>query len=365
MKKIRKAMTAVMAMILALALTACSSGSSTESSSTSSGTESSTQSSAVSESSETSETSAVSTEGLRAPKNGKQYKVGVILMIENGAFTDMRDGFEQEMRDKGFTEDQMTFDYKCAQGDATNLQTIAQSMSDGSYDFVCTVATPPTQAMVNLGSDTPVIFVAVSAPVAAGVITDMDKPDKNATGTSNAIPMEQIFGLSQKYTPDAKKFGFLYCTSEVNSVNTVNEAKKYCDANGLTYVEKTVTNSSEVQQAAQSLAGSVDALFIPNDSVVQSAMSLVSQVARDAKIPIYASSATTVASGAFATVAISDTGIGRISADKAIQYLQGTDIADIPAEVVPADQTVINEDTMKALGLEVTDSDVTFVKESQ
>lgn len=356
-------MTAVMALILALALTACSSGSgSSDSSSQSPATDSTVQSLAASESSAT---SAVSTEGLRAPKNGKQYKVGVILMIENGAFTDMRDGFEQEMRDKGFTEDQMTFDYKCAQGDATNLQTIAQSMSDGSYDLVCTVATPPTQAMVNLGSDTPVIFVAVSAPVAAGVITDMDKPDKNATGTSNAIPMEGIFGLSEKYTPDAKKFGFLYCTSEVNSVNTVNEAKKYCDANGYTYVEKTVTNSSEVQQAAQSLAGSVDALFIPNDSVVQSAMSLVSQVARDAKIPIYASSATTVASGAFATVAISDTGIGRISADKAIQYLQGTDIADIPAEVVPADQTVINEDTMKALGLNVTDSDVTFVKDAQ
>ena len=138
----------------------------------------------------------------------------------------------------------------------------------------------------------------------------MDHPDKNATGTSNAIPVSDIFALNNQLTPDCKTFGFLYCTSEVNSVNTIEAAKEYCDANGLSYKEATVTNSSEVQQAAQSLVGSVDAMFVPNDSVIQASMTLVSEVARDAKIPVYCSSATTVESGAFATVAISDKGIG-------------------------------------------------------
>ena len=299
------------------------------------------------------------------PKNGKQYKVGVIQMIENGAFNDMREGFIDELRKKGFSEDQMTIDYKNAQGDATNLQTIAQGMADGSYDLVATVATPPTQAMVNAGTDTPVIFVSVSDPIAAGVISDMEKPDKNATGTSNAIPVEDIFKLSQKLTPNAKTFGFLYCTSEVNSVSTVKAAKEYCDANGIPYKEAVVTNSSEVQQAAQSLADEVDAIFIPNDSVIQSAMTLVSQVCRDAKIPTYASSATTVQSGAFATIAISDKEIGAKSADMAIAYLDGKAIADIPSIVVPASATVVNEDTMKALGLSVPDDgSITFVKDA-
>ena len=115
------------------------------------------------------------------------YTVGIIQLIENGAFNDMREGFIEELQAKGYTEDKLTVDYKCAQGDATNLQTIAQSMADGDYDLVCTIATPATQAMVNLETDTPVVFIAVSAPVAAGVITDMNHPDKNATGTSNAI----------------------------------------------------------------------------------------------------------------------------------------------------------------------------------
>ena len=241
-------------------------------------------------------------------------------------------------------------------------------MADGDYDLVCTIATPATQAMVNLETDTPVVFIAVSAPVAAGVITDMDHPDKNATGTSNAIPVSDIFALNNQLTPDCKTFGFLYCTSEVNSVNTIEAAKEYCDANGLSYKEATVTNSSEVQQAAQSLVGSVDAMFVPNDSVIQASMTLVTEVARDAKIPVYGSSATMVDSGAFATVAISDKGIGAMSADMAVQILEGTAVADIPAVVVPASATVINNQTLEALGItlpEDVQSTATFVDDAK
>ncbi|MDO4266250.1 MAG: ABC transporter substrate-binding protein [Eubacteriales bacterium] len=297
---------------------------------------------------------------------GEELKVGIIQMIENGAFNDMREGFIEELRAKGYDEDRLVIDYKNAQGDASNLQTIAQGMADGSYDLVATIATPATQAMVNTGSQTPVIFVAVSSPLAAGVISDMEHPDKNATGTSNAIPVGDIFDLSSRLTPDAKTFGFLYCTSEINSVSTVEAAKEYCDANGIAYREAVVTNSSEVQQAAQSLAGEVDAIFIPNDSVIQSAMTLVSEVARDAKIPVYASSATTVASGAFATIAVSDKEIGARSADMAVQYFEGTEIAEIPAVVVPASATVVNSDAVEALGITLPEDETyTFVKDAE
>lgn len=100
--------------------------------------------------------------------------------------------------------------------------------------------------------------------------------------------------------------------------------KNNLDDQGLSYKEAVVTNSSEVQQAAQSLAGEVDAIFVPNDSVIQSAMPMVTEVARDAKIPVYGSSAVMVDSGAFATIAISDTEIGAQTADMALEYLNGT-----------------------------------------
>lgn len=294
--------------------------------------------------------------GSSSEKSSGKIKVGVIQLIENGAFNDMKDGFIEELRAKGYTEDKCDIVVKSAQGDTATLNTICQEMVDSRMDLVATIATPATQAMVNMDSDIPVVFISVSAPVAAGVTSNMEKPDKNATGTSNAIPVSDIFNLSDSLTPGNKTYGLIYNTGEVNSVNTVKDAKSYLDGKGLKYVEAVVTNSSEIQQAAESLVGSVDAIFVPNDSVVQSGMAQITEITRKNKIPVYACSATTVQSGAFATVALNDKQIGSQSADMAVEILGGRKVADVPSVVVPASGTVINQNTMEALGVTIPDS---------
>ncbi len=294
--------------------------------------------------------------GSSSEKSSGKIKVGVIQLIENGAFNDMKDGFIEELRAKGYTEDKCDIVVKSAQGDTATLNTICQEMVDSRMNLVATIATPATQAMVNMDSDIPVVFISVSAPVAAGVTSNMEKPDKNATGTSNAIPVSDIFNLSDSLTPGNKTYGLIYNTGEVNSVNTVKDAKSYLDGKGLKYVEAVVTNSSEIQQAAESLVGSVDAIFVPNDSVVQSGMAQITEITRKNKIPVYACSATTVQSGAFATVAMNDKQIGSQSADMAVEILGGRKVADVPSVVVPASGTVINQNTMEALGVTIPDS---------
>ena len=294
--------------------------------------------------------------GSSSEKSSGKIKVGVIQLIENGAFNDMKDGFIEELRAKGYTEDKCDIVVKSAQGDTATLNTICQEMVDSRMDLVATIATPATQAMVNMDSYIPVVFISVSAPVAAGVTSNMEKPDKNATGTSNAIPVSDIFNLSDSLTPGNKTYGLIYNTGEVNSVNTVKDAKSYLDGKGLKYVEAVVTNSSEIQQAAESLVGSVDAIFVPNDSVVQSGMAQITEITRKNKIPVYACSATTVQSGAFATVAMNDKQIGSQSADMAVEILGGRKVADVPSVVVPASGTVINQNTMEALGVTIPDS---------
>lgn len=343
---------AAMAAAMALTMAGCGGSNAAE-------TTAAADSEAASENGDASEAAASEAKG--------DIKVGVIQMIDNGAFADMRDGFSEELTEK-YTGGKVDIVYKNAQGDAAALNTICQEMADSGVDLIATIATPATQAMVNLETDIPVFFIAVSNPVGAGVITDMEKPDKNATGTSNAIPVEDIFALSDKLTPDCKTYGMLYNTSEINSVSTVENAKKYLDDQGLSYKEAVVTNSSEVQQAAQSLAGEVDAIFVPNDSVIQSAMPMVTEVTRDAKIPVYGSSAVMVDSGAFATIAISDTEIGAQTADMALEYLNGTAMEDIAAVVVPASNMVINQDTADALEITFSDEvqkEATFVKDAE
>ncbi|WP_186842130.1 ABC transporter substrate-binding protein [Acetobacterium fimetarium] len=285
--------------------------------------------------------------------NGKKLKVGIIQMIENGAFNDMRDGFIQELRDKGYSEDKLEIVVKNAQGDTSNLNTIAQEMSDGSYDLVATIATPASQTFVNMKSETPQVFIAVSDPVKAGIVSTMEKPDHNATGTSNPIPVQKIVDLSKTLTPGIKTFGIIYNTSEVNSVSTVNKAKEYMAAQGYAVSEAVVTNSSEVQQAIEGLLSGVDAVFIPNDSVIQNAMPTVAAAAKTAQKPVYGSSAVMVNSGALATVAIGDKAIGAASADMAVQIFEGKTPADIPAVNVEATDTLINQTTADAIGITV------------
>ncbi len=283
----------------------------------------------------------------------KHYNVGIVQIIDNGAFYDMREGFMAQMRANGYGEDVMTFHYKNAQGDSTNLNAICQEMVNSKYDFVVAIATPAAQAMVNMDSDIPVFYIAVADPLGARVITDMQKPDKNATGTTHAIPLEAIFELANKVTPEAKTFGLLYNTGEINAVTTINKTKEYLSANGMNYEEAIVTNSAEVQQAAQSLVGKIDAFFIPNDSVIQSAMDVVSEIALEAKLPSYSASTTTVMSGALATIAIDDTKLGAITAEMATEYLNGKKISEIPAIIVPASKTVFNQGTANTLGIEL------------
>ena len=288
-------------------------------------------------------------------QDAETVRLGIIQIIDNGAFTDMREGFIARMRELGYGEDRLDIDYRNAGGDAGTLHSICQSMVSARKDVIVSIATPATQAIVNMESGIPVFFISVSNPVGAGVITDMSKPDKLATGTSNAIPVEEMFRLADRLTPGYETYGVIYSPGEINSVTTIENAKRYMDANGIAYREAVVTASSEVQQATQALAGRVDVIFVPNDSIVQNAMAQVAEVARDAKIPVYGSSAVMVASGAFATISIDDPTIGAMTADMVHEYLSGKPIEDIPSVVVSDFTMVINKTTADAIDVTLPD----------
>ncbi len=283
--------------------------------------------------------------------DSKTKKIAIIQQVENGAFNDMRQGIIDQLQIKKYISGQSDVDYQCADGDSTNLNTICQSVANGDYDAVFTIATPATQGMVNMESDIPVFFCAVSAPVEAGVISDMDKPDMNATGTSNAIPVEEIFNLSSEITPDVKSYGLLYSSKTDSAVNTVEQAKKYLDGQKISYTEGAVVEDNEISTTVENLCKKCDAIFIPNDAVMQAAMSTITEITRENKIPVYGSSATMVDSGCLATKAIDDHGIGVKTADMAIEYFDGKKVEDIPSIIVPFDNITVNSDTAKALGI--------------
>ena len=338
MKNMKKFTALFLAAVMGMSLFAgCGSSSSTAETSKAASSAAASEASAAEE-------SAAPAEGSAATSDAK---IGLITLVENGAFMDMKSGITDKLTTAGYTN----VDYQCAGGDTTALQTIVTSMTDGSYDLVITIATPPTQAVVNIESDTPNVFCAVSAPVAAGVISALETPDKNSTGVSNAIPVSEILALAQDTTP-ATKYGLIYSGNEDNATNTIQQCKEYLDSVNIAYVEKTAPTANDIETATNALIEEgAEVIFVPNDSIIQDGVTTLANICKENKIPTYCASATTVASGCFATLAIDDYGIGEKAAEKAIQILEGAALTDVPAEVVGIDYCSINKTTMEALGL--------------
>ena len=298
-----------------------------------------------------------------ASQSGDPYEVAIVQLVDNSAFTEMIDAFEGKMRDLGYTEDQMTFDVKNAQGDMSTLNTICAELKNADYDLIVPIVTPATQAVVNQELKAPVVFISVTDPVGAGIMSALDTPDKNATGTSNIVPVDEIFKLAETLTPGIKNIGVLYCSGEKNAVQTVEKAKAFFDANGYTCHETTVASSAEVQQAAQSLAASgVDAIYVPIDSTVQSAMAQVVEAANNAGIPVYGSDPVMVKSGALACVSVSNTQLGQRSAEMADEILKGKPVSQIPAEAMSNYNYVVSQSAADVLGITLPeDGSVTII----
>lgn len=294
-----------------------------------------------------------STSGSKA--DGKK-KIAIVQLVDNDAFTEMIDSFKAKMNELGYTDENTTFDLFNAQGDNSNLNSIASNVKNKDYDLIVPIVTPATQAVVNQNPTAPVVYISVTNPVGAGILSDMSKPDKNATGTSNIIPVDEIFSLTKVLTPDVKKIGILYCNGETNAVQTVKKAKEYLDSsNEFTYEETTVTNSSEVTQAANLLATKVDAIYIPIDSTVQSAMPSVVEAATKNNIPVYGSDPVMVKSGALGCVSVSNKQLGEKSAEMADEILKGTKVSDIPSVALTDYQYVLSKSTADTLKITVPD----------
>lgn len=288
------------------------------------------------------------------PAAEDKYVVAIVQHIDHPSLNEIRESIIGEFEDQGFG-DQIEVVYKNANGDASVLTSIMQDLVSDEVDMIVPIATNTAQTAMATTSDIPIVFSAVSNPVEAGLVTAFDQTTGNITGVSNAIAIEDIFVLAQELSPEAKTFGFIYNSSEINSETGIKRAKAYCDANGLQYKEATVTGTADVQQAASSLVGDVDAFFTPNDNTVAAAMATYLQVANDAELPIYVGADSMVKDGGLATVGINYTTLGKQTAQMVIRIYQGAAIADTPVEQINSYAEMINRKTAEELGLTISE----------
>lgn len=283
------------------------------------------------------------------------YKIGIVQPMDHPSLNQIRDTIVSELNAQGLGE-KIEISLQNANGDMNLLQTIMQKLVGEGVDMIVPIATPSAQAAMAATDKIPIVFSAVSNPVEAGLVKSFSETTGNITGVSNSIPVADIFELSKILTPEAEVYGFIYNSSEINSVASIGKAKSYCDKNNIPYKEVSITGTADLQQAVLSLTDEVDVFFTPNDNTVASAMATYFQMAFDAGIPIYVGADSMVRDGGLATVGIDYTVLGIQTANMITRIIGGEKISENQVEQIVEYANVINSDVADAFGIQVPES---------
>lgn len=286
-------------------------------------------------------------------KSGKTPVVSVAQIVEHKSLNTIRDSFTAEMEELGYKDgENIKLDYKDAGGQQNTLNSIMSTFAGNKSDVIVAIATPTAMAAAKYSKDIPVVFSAVSDPVGAGLMKDLNKPDNNITGTSDEIQVDQILDLALKVNPKLKKLGFIYNSSEANSVSNLEKAKAFCKEHNIELIEGSGANITDIQSAVSVLTEKCDAIFAPNDNTVASSMSVLVETANKKKVPVYTGADSMVSDGGFASVGIDYTDLGKETARMVDKILKGEKVADIPVKVFKENLNIyVNEKTMKELGV--------------
>lgn len=283
-------------------------------------------------------------------------KIGILQFVTHDALDEIERGIEDGLADAGYEGSNVKLTLLNAEADQSKIQTMSKKLVNDGNDIVIGIATPAAQGLASATSDIPVIMGAISDPVGAKLVKNLDQPEGNVTGLSNHVPLAQTVELIEMVTPDAKTIGVLYASSEDNSVSQVKEFTQYAEKSGLKVVEYAVPSTNEITTTMSVMTGKVDAIFVPQDNTIASAFPTVVTAANAAKIPIYSSVDTMVKQGSIASVAQSQYDLGLETAKIAVKILAGKKVLEVPVKVVDTGTPTLNLKAAKELGITIPDS---------
>ena len=277
--------------------------------------------------------------------------IGISKIVAHPALDALEQGVQDGVRE---SFPQARFDLQNANGEMSTAASIAQKFKAEGVNLAVGIATPTAQALVNAIKDRPVLFCAVTDPQGAGLVASVKKGEKGVTGTSDMTPVREQIMLLNRVKP-IKTLGHVYCSGEANAVTLAGIAKQVCQDLGIKFVETTVTNSSEVKQAVQTIAPRVDGIYLSNDNTIFSALAAVTQVAMKHKIPVMSADPSSAEThDVLAAWGFDYYKMGRVTGRLAADILNGAKPEDIPTVYMtePSDvDLLINMDVAAKLGL--------------
>lgn len=291
---------------------------------------------------------------LAGVAQAETVKMGITQIVEHPALDASRQGALDELAEHGYVEgDNLSVDFQNAQGDTSIAAQIARKFAGDRLDLVLAISTPSAQAAAAAMPETPIVFTAVTDPLMARLVSDMDAPGRNITGVIDAPPLEAQLQLIRDMFPAAERLGVLYNPGEANSVSQIEQLSEMAPTLDFTLVEVTASRTSEVMGAARSLAGRVDAVYVPVDNTIVSALESVLRVGYDADIPVFTGDTSSIERGALASLGFSYYDMGRQTGALIARILDGEQVGDIAVGAVETLELFLNRGAAEQIGYEI------------
>jgi putative ABC transport system substrate-binding protein len=286
--------------------------------------------------------------------SAQTYTISVNQFVEHPALDAVLKGFQDYLKDNGV---KVKYNVHNAQANMGTATQIAKQMIGEKPDLLVAIATPSSQAVAQANAKAPAdmkrpfLFSAVTDPVAAGLVKDAQAPGGFTTGVSDLLPLEEHIDMVLTYKPGIKKLGLLYNAGEANSKANLAGIKKIAARKGFTVVEATASKTADVFQAAKSLVGRVDAIFVPTDNTIVSALESVIKVGVQNKLPVFCADVDSVKRGAIAAMGFDYYKHGYQTGAMALRILNGEKPAGMPVEFQKDLQLYINKVYSEKMGL--------------
>jgi putative tryptophan/tyrosine transport system substrate-binding protein len=282
--------------------------------------------------------------------------VSVTQIVEHPSLNAVRDGLQEELTAEGFTPDKLKWQWESAQGNPATATQIAQKFAGESPNVIVAISTPSAQSAAQAAKQIPVVFSAVTDPINAKLVSQLEKPGGMITGVRDFAPVDKHLELIAKLLPQAKRVGVIYNAGESNSVSIVNFLKQSAPAKQMTIVEATVSNTAEVGSAAKSLVGRADVIYVPTDNTIVSALNSVLQVGIQNKLPVFAGDNESVEKGAIASLGFNYRDIGKQTGKMVVRILNGEAPGAIAVESPSKVELVVNPKAAQQMGVKIPDA---------
>ncbi|CAK7034721.1 MAG: hypothetical protein MESAZ_00470 [Saezia sanguinis] len=290
------------------------------------------------------------------PAMAQQKSVAVTAIVEHPALDAIRDGVREVLTEAGYEDGKnLRWQYQSAQGNTSIAAQIARKFIGDKPDVIVAVSTPSAQTVVAGTKTIPVVFSAVTDPVAAKLTTSWEASGTNVTGVSDVLELGPQIDLILRIVPNAKRVGMVYNPAEANSVAVVKSLQELLAQRGMTLVTAAAPRSVDVGSAARSLVGKVDVFYSNTDNNVVSAYEALVKVGQDAKIPVIASDTPSVQRGAVAALGVDYKELGRQTGRVVLRILNGEKPGDIKPQTSDKIQLHLNPDAAQKQGVTLSE----------